>query len=219
MKAKRYRLMILMSIFIFSRLCAAGASDPAESWGSMNISQIDEAFDLLDVGSFEFGEAEKYFDSIIQGCPGSDECASAYYGKGRVLNDDKEEYKKVVWYFDKALELDPSCCQCLDQKSWSLFSLEDYDGAMQAVNDALEMCPTNAHAWNNKGIYYYLHYEDYKRALECFNTAIKLKPDFGDAWWDKYKAHLMLGQKDEADAALATAMEYGISEQGTGQEE
>jgi tetratricopeptide (TPR) repeat protein len=218
MKTAIYGSIILIIVLSCWEFCRASSSDPEERWQGMNISQIDETFDKIEPGSYMFSEAEKYFDSVLERCPGSDDCLSAYYGKGRVLNDDKEDYKGGFEYLDRALEIDPSCCQCLDQMGWSLFSLEDYDGAMRMVEDAIKMCPSDAHAWNNKGIYYYLHFQDYQKALECFNKAIEVDPEFGDAWWDKYKAHLKLGQKDDANAALAKATEYGTSEQSTEQE-
>lgn len=229
MGAASYGFVILM---LALQVSAVMDGDHPDRWSTMSIQEIDDVFDRMMPGSYEFDEAEVDFDRAILGCPGSDECLSSYYGKGRVLNDNKavlkeekndsigaiEYYKEAILYFDRALEIDPECCQCLDQKGWSLSSLEDYDAAMRMVDEAIEICPSNAHAWNNKGIYYY-YLNDYQKALECFNRAIEIDPDFGDAWYDKGVVLTKLLQTDEADAAFAKATELGTSEQSTGQED
>ncbi|MCX5718354.1 MAG: tetratricopeptide repeat protein [Nitrospirae bacterium] len=212
--------MVFLLIFIISSETGIAEEDAMERWQNMNISQIDQVFDEMKSDSYEFGEATLFFDRAIQGCNelSQEQCVNAYYGKGRVLNDRDENYKEAIKYFDNALTINSSCCQCLDQKGWALFSSENFDEALAMVDEALEICPSNAHAWNNKGIYYYVHYKDYQKALDFFNKAIEADPRFGDAWYDKYKAHEALYQEDEADAALAKATEYGISAQETGQE-
>lgn len=220
------RLLVFLLIFTASWKSMAGSDqDRMIDWKNANISDIsisdiDNALDELKPDSYEFNEAEAYFDKAVQECPNlpREGRVNAYYGKGRVLNDKDEDYEEAIRFFDRVLEIDPSCCQCLDNKGWSLFNLENFGEAFTNADKALEICPSNAHAWNNKGIYYYIHFEDFQKALECFDKAIELDPKFGDAWWDKYKAHLMLGQNKEADAALAKASECGVSEQTTGQE-
>jgi tetratricopeptide (TPR) repeat protein len=216
----KYKLILLMIIFISWIVPVISEEDTENDWQNMSISEIDETLDQIEPGSYDFEVAEGYFDAAIKRCSSltREQCANAYYGKGRVLNDDKDDYRGAIGCFDRALDLDPSCCQCLDQKGWSLFNLEDFDPALATIDDALRMCPSNAHIWNNKGIYYYLHYKNYQKALECFDKAIECDPSFGDAWWDKYKAHLKLGQRKEADLALIKASECGISEQDTEQE-
>ena len=213
-------LMVFLLIFILS--CEIGIAEEGamEHWQNMNISQIDQVFDEIMPESYEFEDANIYFDKAIQGCNelSQEQCVNAYYGKGRILNDRDENYKEAIEYFDAALSLNSSCCQCLDQKGYALFSSENFDEAFAMVDKALEICPFNAHAWNNKGIYYYIHYNNYEKALEFFDKAIEVDPRFGDAWWDKYKAHLALNQEKEADEALAKATECGISAQETGQE-
>lgn len=218
----KYELIFWIIILISWIALAIGEGDTENDWHNMSISEIDETLDQIEPGSYEFKVAEGYFDEAIKRCSCSrltrEQCANAYYGKGRVLNDDKQDYRGAIGLFDRALDVNPSCCQCLDQKGWSLFNMEDFDSALATANDALEICPSNAHIWNNKGIYYYLHYKDYQKALECFNKAIEYDPKFGDAWWDKYKAHLKLGQRKEANLALIKSSECGISEQDTKQE-
>ncbi len=212
---------MLTLAFVSVMILAFGEQDTENDWQNMSISEIDKALDQIEPGSYDFEVAGSYFDDIIKRCSlsKSEQCANAYYGKGRVLNDNGKSYREAIGYFDKALDMNPSCCQCLDQKGWSYYNLEDYNRALSATDEALKICPKNAHVWNNKGIYYYLHYKDYQKALECFNKAIEYDPKFGDAWWDKYKAHLKLGQRKEAELALKKASECGISEQDSEQEE
>lgn len=189
-------------------------------WKNMSITQLDKILDQIQPGSHDFKVAERYFDEVIENSSGitDEQRLVALYGKGRVLSDNYEDYEAAIEHFDRALAIDPSCCQCLDQKGWALFSLEEYEAAFDAVDEALKICPDNAHAWNNKGIYYYLQNKDYHKALECFDRAIESDPNFGDAWYDKYKAHMKLGQNEEAEIALKRATESGISEQSSKQE-
>lgn len=191
---------------------------------------MDRALDNIQPGAIEFDEAEDYFDKIIQNCNNvtKEQCANANYGKGRILNDNKEEYEEAMKYFDKAFEMNPSCCECLVQKSYSLWKLYRYKDADVCIDQALKMCPLYAHAWNNKGLFYLEGsdlpnpnpFVDSAKALEYFNRATDCDPNFGDAWYNKGLALQKLGRTDEAEAAFAKASEcdYGVSEQKTGLE-
>ncbi|MFB3764107.1 MAG: tetratricopeptide repeat protein [Methanotrichaceae archaeon] len=215
-----FRLAFLAIVFIFWMVLALGEDNKEDNWKNMSISEIDNSLDQFEGGSHDFEVAENSFNASIRECSSStsEQCVGAYYGKGRVLNDNRENYREAIKYFDQALKIDPSCCQCLDQKGWSLYELEDINLAISTADAALKICPMNAHIWNNKGIYYYM-LNDYQKALECFNKAVECDPKCGDAWWDKGKAHIKLGQENDAALAFAKAKECGTSEQTTEQEE
>jgi tetratricopeptide (TPR) repeat protein len=230
-------IYLLLALF----LCNVLSMAEEDTFGysvDKGISGIDSTLDGIEKGAYEFDVAEEYFDKIIQNCTSlsKEQCTNAYYGKGRVLNDDKEEYEDAMKYFDKAFEMDPSCCQCLVQKAWSLYKLARYKEAFATIDQALEICPSNAHAWSNKGLFYLLGserdksqssggYEEFKdpgKALEYFNRAIDSKSIFGaalgDAWYNKGLAYEALGQHKEAEEAFAKASEIGMGEQESGLE-
>lgn len=215
----KFKLILLTAMVPFI-IFLMTSGDEGYDWQNMSISELDKTLDQIQPGSHDFEVAERYFDWAIEDCSGltDEQRFLALYGKGRVLSDNNEDYEGAIEYFDRALSLDPSCCQCLDQKGWAQFSLEEYEAAFASVDGALKICPENAHAWNNKGIYYYLQDEDYQKALECFDKATEADPNFGDAWYDKYKAHLKLGQNKEAEIALKKSTKCGVSEQSSKQE-
>jgi tetratricopeptide (TPR) repeat protein len=213
-------ISLLLTVLVAGTTLSIAIQDESYDWQNMSIAELDETLDQIQPGSHDFEVAERYFDWAIEDGSGLTDRQRlvALYGKGRVLSDNDEDYEGAIKYFDRALSLDPSCCQCLDQKGWAQFSLEKYESAFASVDEALKICPENAHAWNNKGIYYYLQNEDYQKALECFDKAIESDPNFGDAWYDKYKAHLKLGQNREAEVALKKSTKCGVSEQSSKQE-
>jgi tetratricopeptide (TPR) repeat protein len=215
----KFKLILLTTIVVCMAFSVALENESCD-WQNMSISELDETLDQIQPGSHDFEVAERYFDWAIEDGSGltNEQRLVALYGKGRVLSDNDEDYDSAIDYFNRALSLDSSCCQCLDQKGWAQFSLEEYRAAFASVDEALKICPENAHAWNNKGIYCYLQNKDYQKALECFNKAIESDPNFGDAWYDKYKTHLKLGQNKEAEIALLKSTECGVSEQSSKQE-
>jgi tetratricopeptide (TPR) repeat protein len=68
--------------------------------------------------------------------------------------------------------------------------------------------PASPEAWYGKGRVFSLQ-EEWEKALRCFSIATKFGPKFGNAWAGLAAAHLHLGDKDRARAALAKASELG----------
>jgi len=228
------RPIFCLLILFLCNILSIAEEDAIQYSIDKGISGIDGALDEIEPGAYEFDVAGDYFDKAIQNCAGltTEQCANANYGKGRVLNDNKEEYEEAMKYFDEAFELNPSCCQCLTQKAWSQYNLVRYEEAFASIDQALVICPSNAHAWSNKGLFYLLgskrvksessgSYEEFKdagKALECFNKAIDFDSNFGDAWYNKGLALQALGRNEEGEKCFARASEIGTSEQESGQE-
>ncbi len=57
------------------------------------------------------------------------------------------------------------------------FNLKDYRGAIADYNKAIELDPTEATAYNNRG-HVKLNLEDYRGAIADCNKAIELNPTF-----------------------------------------
>ena len=66
-------------------------------------------------------------------------------------------------------------------KGISKFSLEDYNGAVEDFNKAIQLKPDYANAYYNRGRAKG-NLKDYTGAIADFNKAIQLKPDYADAY-------------------------------------
>src|SRR5262249_10509670 len=73
----------------------------------------------------------------------------------------------------------------------------NYSMAIDHYDQAIEIDPNNADAWNNKGIALH-NLRKYKEAIHCCDMAIKINPNYADAWNNKGVSLGKLGKYKEA---------------------
>ncbi|MCR4939481.1 MAG: tetratricopeptide repeat protein [Treponemataceae bacterium] len=80
----------------------------------------------------------------------------------------------------KARALNSSDEDVLDTLSLVCYSLGRMDDAFLYSFEALSINSTNAHIWNNLGVFYFAE-NDYEEAAEAFEQAVSLYPHYVDA--------------------------------------
>lgn len=113
---------------------------------------------------------------------------------------------------DKALEItniligiDPSDPAYRFIKGRALAGLRRYDEAIKAFDEAIELKPDYARAYNNKGIAL-KNIRRFDKAISAYDRAIELKPDLVQAYNNKGVALRILGKHDEAIKAYEKAI-------------
>jgi tetratricopeptide (TPR) repeat protein len=110
-----------------------------------------------------------------------------------------KKYDEALECSNKALELDPSNSDNLNNKAWALNGLKRYDEALECSNKALELDPANAWAFSNKA-WASNCLKRYDEALECSNKALELDQLVNNfsGWFHKANALNGLKRYDEA---------------------
>jgi tetratricopeptide (TPR) repeat protein len=71
--------------------------------------------------------------------------------------------------------------------------MHDLDKALADYSKAIELDPTFAAAWTNRGNVYYLHLDQLERAIADYSRAIELEPRYQAAWGNWGGAYRKLG--------------------------
>jgi len=90
----------------------------------------------------------------------------------------------------------------------SKYLLEDYTGAIQDYNKAIELNPKYYFAFSGRGDAK-RGLGDYRGAIQDFNKAIELNPKYEIAFGGRGLAKISLGQKDSGCLDLSKAGELG----------
>jgi len=128
---------------------------------------------------------------------------------------EREQYAASVKDFDRAIAVGRKGVPGQEVpwygKGASLILLGQYEGALRAIDKALDLNPQNEIAWLNKGNAL-TKMGELIDALRCYNAAIKVNPEYEVAWNNKGNALARLGHFNEAlacyDRALAIDPEY-----------
>lgn len=84
-------------------------------------------------------------------------------------------------------------------ESRKLFSKGDYIGMIKLCNEAIDLNPDNALAYNGRGVAYDV-LKQYEQSIQDFNKAIQLNPNFDYAYNNRGNAYLNQQQYDRAIA-------------------
>lgn len=111
-----------------------------------------------------------------------------------------QNYEKVIYYMDRALQQAVSCSKVEVLKAESLALLKRLPDARQIANDIMRAEPTNADAMYVRGLCFY--YEDnIEKALQHFQQVLRLAPDHSKASAAYKKARLLKSKKEEGNKA------------------
>jgi len=87
-----------------------------------------------------------------------------------------------------------------------LYSEHKYEGAVEAVERAIELAPGEPKYWYNRGVYQGmagLHRE----AVESFERVVSLEPAYSSAWFNMAVAYASLGMVERAIKAITSFIE------------
>lgn len=113
---------------------------------------------------------------------------------------DLSEYKKAVYCFERALELDSLNPDVWYNKGIAHSYLGNYKEAIGSYTKVLEIDPKYDNAWINRGI---IHdtIGEYEEAIKCYenvHVTMEIDPKYGLAWNKKGIAYYHLGKYEEA---------------------
>ncbi|NEO30711.1 MAG: tetratricopeptide repeat protein [Symploca sp. SIO3C6] len=88
----------------------------------------------------------------------------------------------------------------LIDKSVEQFQVQDYQGALDSLNLAVERYPNDYRGWYLIGSFRNQFYQ-YEEAISFYDQALKLKPDYHDAW---YKRGIVLSKSGRLEEAISS---------------
>jgi tetratricopeptide (TPR) repeat protein len=89
------------------------------------------------------------------------------------------------------------------------FTAAQYDQAITAYSEALNLKPQSVQAYNNRGIAY-CNKQDFDQAISDFSRAIDIDPKFGKGYNNRAVAYIIKGEKDKARLDVEKAKSLGI---------
>ena len=146
----------------------------------------------------QYQEAIHFYDKAIELNPNY---TIAYCNKSTALNNKKyHDYEKAndyfnkgietidlnkkIEYYDKSIELNPNYTVVYSYKGNALYSLKNYEQAIDCFNKAIEINPKFSEAYNNKGFALF-NLNRCDEAIECYNKAIEMSPNDFDLFVSK----------------------------------
>lgn len=89
---------------------------------------------------------------------------------------EKENYKKKIEDYEKALKLNPSDADIYNNIGWTYSKLEEHEKSLENYEKALKLNPNKASTYFGIG-WAYSQLGNYKKSLENFEKALKLNPN------------------------------------------
>lgn len=126
----------------------------------------------------------------------------------KLLNQD---FKNALSYFDKSLELNPSCLLPWFYKSLSFVFLDMLKKSVLCLDGALRINQHDYLSWFNKGVI--LSNINFHEALKCFERVLVINPDFDKGWVFKGLMFLELYKYKESVNFFKKAIELNNENQ------
>ncbi len=130
----------------------------------------------------------------------------SHYGRGA--------YERALQAFNKAADLLPETPRLLGERWAALFfyrgnayaDLGQYEQAIADYNQAIQINPQDAEAYNNRGIAY-ADLGQYEQATADYNQALQINPQLAEAYYNRGNAYYDLGQYEQAIADYTQAIQ------------
>lgn len=90
----------------------------------------------------------------------------------------------------------------------------DYTGAIEEYNQALQINPSFAQAYYNRGSAH-LKLGDHQRSIEDFNQALRINPNYAEAYSDRGNTYLKLGDNQGAIMDYTQALQLSPNDANT----
>jgi tetratricopeptide (TPR) repeat protein len=143
-------------------------------------------------------KGEEEMDAMIRPPPGGEKCTCTV----------DCNHESIIAKYDRAISKNRSDIVAWNDRGALLGELCCKEDAMKSFNRAIEINPTIAEPWYNKGIL--LFYDKHQDALNCINKSIELNPQIAEAWFNKY-ALLMPGHIDMSKSSSRNAFDEAMN--------
>ena len=118
----------------------------------------------------------------------------------------KGNYRLALFYYGKAIEMNPDQKEAYNNLGRLLTNLGRPDEALKYLNKALELDPSYTSALINRGIAL-ARLGRYADAINDLNKAVSLNPNNEKTWYNKALIHYITGQRDEAYKSILKALD------------
>lgn len=137
-----------------------------------------------------YQDAINQFEAVIELNNGF---AAAYYALGMVYQEISEDPRYPLWYFETAIEIDPSYAPAYDVLCRSYYQLKNYYDAEVICHKALDLNPDFLSSKMSLAWVYLVGYSDPDRALPYFDQVIE-KIQNPAVYFGLGMAYAMLGE-------------------------
>lgn len=128
--------------------------------------------------------------------PTKNDEAAKYYNDG-YAEFHKENYEDAIKNYKKAIKLDSSYTDAIDNCALSYRRLNKLDSAEYYYKLSLKKLPTNELAMSNLGLVY-MFKNDFKTAKSTFKKLLKNNPNYGDGLYSLSEVYLRENKNDSA---------------------
>lgn len=134
----------------------------------------------------------KYYDAYIQ-------LGLVFTHKGNPI---------AIDYFNDAINARPGDVEAYYDKGMFYQSTGDYDNAIKAYQELLQIVPNYKFAYYNMGVVYYIGKKDFQNALGNFSKALQIDSTYSLAYYGRGNCYEQMKQNDKAQNDFAAAIHY-----------
>lgn len=135
--------------------------------------------------------------------------ANAFYYQGdyeRAVEDYTAEFA-LIQDLEASLGIDLSgaknVVEIFNLRARAHFAVEDYAQSISDLTEAIDIAPTRASLYSNRGFVYY-QVGEFEKAIFDYSTAIDLEPDAADSYRSRGTVYVAMGNVDKAIADYET---------------
>ncbi len=128
-----------------------------------------------------------------------------------VINIGDSDYDE---FFHMATEDKVTLSKQKIDEAFELFKQRDFDGAIELADEAIQLNPNYAAAYNSRGGFYYF-LKQYERAIQDFDKSIALNPKLAGAYYNRGAAYKNLGEYHKAIADFQKYAELNPTDAAT----
>lgn len=191
--------LALTALFLVSAACGITTST-----ADLDVSSAEDAF-----SDGRYLEAIDELEQALQGDLQQHEPEYVHYLIG-LSYDRLDEYDQAIAAYQQALEINPEYTEAWLGLGVVQRLSGDFEAARAAYQEALRLNPDLAEAHSSLGTLYVLE-DQPEAAINEFEEAIRLNPELATAHSNLAVAYAMVGRFEDADRALARAVELGYA--------
>ncbi|MCH7997832.1 MAG: tetratricopeptide repeat protein, partial [Chloroflexi bacterium] len=159
------------------------------------------------IGQNQLGIAAFQYGLAVELDP---EFTDAYIGLG-MLHFQLQDWESAAADFTRIIELTPGEAMAYYNRALAYQAIGDFQQSVADYTDAIRLDPQFMNAYANRGAVY-LEISEAQLALEDFDRAISLEPGPAESYIGRALAYTLLNMDEEAEAAMALAVERGFDQ-------
>lgn len=149
-------------------------------------------------------ERIKACTALIQAGAGSAKQRSEIFKIRATVEFYRNNFAQAVRDYGEAIKLDPQNSEALDNRCWTLATLNRAQEALKDCNEALRLRPNHAPTMDTLG-FVYLKLGQYDRAIVTYDAALKLTPKSVYSLYGRGIAKLKSGDAAGGNADIAAS--------------